>query len=215
MNPGIAWPEDCRDGCGNFFGAYLKQADIDVPADGRVLEIGCAEFDWLSVAADAFPRMRFCGIDWRESLRTDDRISTIQGDARQVSHYAPNSFDWIVSISAMEHMGLGHYAGDPKDPDGDTQVMTNAFTWLKPGGWLLFDVPYQPDAYRVVGTSHREYNHDELFMRLWCEPLARSKSKARWAGTWFSSSREPNVLIERPTERGGDFYYVGVAWQKI
>lgn len=214
MNPALSW-QPTTDGCANFFGAYLQRADLDLSPASHVLEIGCGEFDWLKVAAQYWPQMRFWGVDWRCSNQQHERTVVMQGDARQEWLYPPGSFDWIVSISAIEHMGLGHYDADPVDPDGDTQVIANAFTWLKPGGWLTFDVPWQPSGFEVCGTSHRLYDPDSLFLRLWCEPLARAKCTARWHGTWYARSNETAQLIDRPTQRDGPFYYVGVAWRKL
>lgn len=62
-----AWPDDVRDTCGNVFGQSLRAFAPPIPVDARVLEIGCAEFDWLQHATSAWPAMTFTGIDWRPS----------------------------------------------------------------------------------------------------------------------------------------------------
>lgn len=195
------WPPHDGDGCAEFMSHIVKAADITVPDDARVLEIGSAEFDWLSRARNAFPSMTIEGVDWRDSLGK-------KANALDTSLYEPESFDLIVSISAVEHFGLGHYEEDPLDEDGDTHIIANAFRWLKVGGWLLFDVPFTPQAYTVQGTSHREYNDDAVWMRLWVEPLAQAKARAFWKGDWYSSG-------EKPKEHCSPFVYAGFCWQKI
>lgn len=66
----------------------------------------------------------------------------------------PRKFDVVVSISSIEHDGLGRY-GDPLDPDGDLKAMHNFRDLLKPDGLLLLAVPLGPDA--LVWNAHRIY----------------------------------------------------------
>ena len=79
--------------------------------------------------------------------------------------FAPESFDAIVSVSAIEHVGLGSYDNDPKNRHGDQEAMKNAHRWLKPRGWMYLDVPYRDDAYEVH-KNFRAYNEDALERRL-------------------------------------------------
>lgn len=154
------------DMCGDFFETMLRAFPAPIPANANVLEVGCAEFDWLGAAHASWPEMRLTGIDAR--ARPPLKGATIiAGDAIDPRQFAPNSFDWIVSVSAIEHVGLGHY-GDPVRADGDSAVLRNLHTWLKPGGWLAFDVPFQPGpgGFRVDGTRTRIYDEYAINDRL-------------------------------------------------
>jgi SAM-dependent methyltransferase len=216
MNPADTWAYKGGDACADFFSACLKAAAIDAPPNANVLEIGCAEFDWLTPAAVSWPQMTFSGIDWRgKASHHNPRVTRTKGDVMQPDAYAPESFDLIVSISAIEHVGLGHYEQDPKEPNGDTIAITNALRWLKPGGWLLFDVPYNPLAYSVQGTSHREYDDDAIWARLWVAPLAAAKASARWHATFYCHARNTTLLLKKPTVPAVPFYYISMAWQKV
>jgi SAM-dependent methyltransferase len=217
--PGVkiaeSWTYPGGDSCADFFTGYLKATDPDVPANANVLEIGCEEFDWLDHAKACWPKLFFTGIDWSLGERTLTKdIVRMGGDVRWLALFPDNSFDLIVSISAIEHVGLGHYASDPLDPDGDTLAITNAFRWLKPGGWLLFDVPYDPTGYRVQGTECRVYDDDALVSRLWVDPLVRAKATARWHTRVYCEANNTPVLIEKPEKACEPFHYVGVGWQK-
>jgi len=207
MSIAAAWPKEVGDTCGNVFGNSLRAFDPPIPATAHVLEIGCAEFDALRFAVQSWPEMTFTGIDWRTTTpkATETRI---KGDV--MAHYfAPLSFDWIFSISAIEHIGLGHYQGDPKREAGDSVAMLNAYRWLKPGGWMYFDVPWNvgPNEYQVVGTSHRVYDDFRLQHRL------VGTFRTRWAGVY---SKNGEVVTEpKPLKGGESFYYKAMWLQKV
>ena len=68
-------------------------------------------------------------------------------------------FDNALSISSVEHDGLGRY-GDPIDPSGDLKAMEHIRRLIKPGGYLFFSVPVGLDA--VCWNSHRIYGKARL-----------------------------------------------------
>lgn len=72
---------------------------------------------------------------------------------------APERFDVALSISSVEHAGLGRY-GDPLDPDADLAAMAELARLLRPGGRLLMAVPVGADA--VVWNAHRIYGRARL-----------------------------------------------------
>lgn len=202
-----AWPQTVRDSCGQFFGTCLRAFHPDLAPDARLLEIGCCEYDFLREARAAWPEMSLTGIDWRTYKRPID-ATVIQGDV--MTHDFPaESFDWIVSISAIEHIGLGHYSHDPVQPDGDAIALRRAYTWLRPGGWLSFDVPYNPAAYQVVGTSHRIYDDAAIASRL----VQGLPWRLAWSGVAGIGDTH-QLIAPRPTKGGADFDYIGFWWQK-
>lgn len=200
-----AWPADCRDTCGNIFGQSLRAFTPPIPANAHVLEIGCCEFDALKIATTAWPEMTFTGIDWRPSKAKGGRETRIQGDV-MTADFAPASFDWIYSVSAIEHIGLGHYKADPKADDGDIVAMRNAYRWLKPGGWMYFDVPWNEGtgAYEVVRTSHRVYDDTAAWSR-----LLLGHWIVRWTGV-YGRGGEPVANPHRL--KGGESFYYKAFW---
>ena len=66
----------------------------------------------------------------------------------------PRKYDVVLSISSLEHDGLGRY-GDPINPKGDLEAMARLKSFLKPNGVLFLAVPMGPDA--VVWNAHRIY----------------------------------------------------------
>ncbi len=72
-------------------------------------------------------------------------------------------FDAAISISSIEHDGLGRY-GDPIDPDGDLRAMKEIRRLLKPDGRLYLSVPVGRDV--VVWNAHRIYGPIRMPMLL-------------------------------------------------
>lgn len=208
MGLASSWRYTGGDACAEFFSTALAVADPPVPLAARVLEIGCCEYDWLTPASATWPQMTFTGIDWRPRKHVPPRTTVIKGDVMAHS-FAPASFDWIVSISAMEHIGLGHYDHDPTDPDGDVTAFDRCWQWLTPGGWFYFDVPWN-HRYEVVGTSHRIYDDATI--------ASRCRQGHPWREHWrgFAHSGQTSRLVPQPpaTKGGHSFHYIGLWWQK-
>lgn len=183
-----------------MFGAVYDTGILVFPPNARVLEIGCAEGDWQTPMLAVRPDLQITGIDWRDCTRPG---TVIRGDV--LTHdFPPASFDAVVGVSSIEHMGLGHYESDPLDPDGDTHAMERAVRWLKPGGLVYADVPYGT-TYCVEGTSHRVYDGVALRTRLMVPGL---RERRRWYTTWADHD---HVLHDWPPDVAGMIYVAVVA----
>lgn len=73
-------------------------------------------------------------------------------------------FDVAVSISAIEHFGLGTY-GEQPSPDADVVAMRKIYNLLRPGGECYVTMPYAKD-FVVWGTDWRVYNEAALKARI-------------------------------------------------
>jgi len=196
-----------------FTACYEAGAPMSFTPGMRVLEVGCCEGDWLHPAHAVWPDIDFVGIDWRapDVVDGDGKVTRMKANGLDPDLFAPESFDAVVSISAIEHFGLGHYAKDPIDPDGDTHVVANIWRWLKPGGWFYVDVPYDPSGYRVNGTKCRIYDKHAVHERM-------GGPAGSWLPMWrgFVHAKAPGRLIDlRPTEPVQPFYYVAMVWRRV
>lgn len=76
-------------------------------------------------------------------------------------------FDAVVLLSAIEHVGLGHYPGtgpEAGDPDGaDVAAMGHVAGLLAPGGRLVLTTPYGPAA---VNDVERTYDREGVLRLL-------------------------------------------------
>lgn len=185
-----------------LFTASLKASGLDVPSGGRVLEIGCSEADWLSLAKAADASLDLHGIDWRRVGRPG---TIVHGDVMTAT-YAPQSFDFILGVSSIEHIGLGHYSGDPKRDDGDTATMQRVHEWLKDDGLVYLDVPYTLGAYDVHGTEYRCYNDAAIAERL--------TKGFQVVAQHYSPKLQYGVLCDKPTGPHGFTHYVALWLRK-
>jgi cyclopropane fatty-acyl-phospholipid synthase-like methyltransferase len=139
--------------CLGFFQAFWDEGLLpELPKGARVLEIGCAEADWLASMREARPDLYLVGIDQRS---TGDRKAADEVILADVLTYEfpEASFDAVIAVSMIEWAGCGHY-GDPKDEEGDWKTLMLARHWVKPDGWLYFDVPYSASPGDIVNRKH-------------------------------------------------------------
>lgn len=112
-----------------------------------VFEIGCADTDFMARVAGCGALV--AGIDWRKGQQDVMTATLPQADV-------------FASLSAIEHIGLGHYEKDPIDPYGDIKTVQRVRDHLRPGGFFYFDVPYAPEGYWQKGTKCRIYDDRAL-----------------------------------------------------
>lgn len=198
-----AWHYDGTDPALNLFTSALTAWGFDVKPGDRVLELGCCETDFAQRLKDCVPGVSVVGIDVRPSdyggdvqIVTDASRSDLFADDR----LAPGSFDWVIALGAIEHFGLGWY-GDPKDEHADTRAMANAWVWLKPGGSVYFDVPWNPDAH--FETRHwRCYSDRSLAERFTASLTWRARG-------WAANEQERDGFTQvRPMHAHSPFHFI-------
>jgi SAM-dependent methyltransferase len=210
------WTYDESDPAICLFTAADRRFNFTIRPGSRLLELGCAETDFLERLHRWDPSLNLVGVDARAELgrQRDPGINLFQASAMDRDLFPPDSFDWIVLLGALEHFGLGFY-GDPIDEDGDTYTMANVARWLRPGGFVYFDVPCQP-TYRIQPNRHfRSYaptvgdgrpgSVAERLIVPGLTEITRAYSLPEpWAGTW----------CHEPTVDRVPYWFVAVLAQK-
>ncbi len=86
-------------------------------------------------------------------------LTVAQGDF--LTNTIPDgSFDYMVMISCIEHMGFGGY-GDPICEDADFRAMAQAVRILKPDGKLILTFPFC-DRYAIQPGFERWYDRSRV-----------------------------------------------------
>ena len=125
------------------------------PSGMRILEFGCAE-SVLSIYL-ATQGAQVVGADLRDYEFSHPNFSSLKGDFLD-NDLPGQSFDAVVAVSALEHSGLGVYAGRRYN-DGDLKVIREFARILKPNGLLLLTVPFGD---RYIDDQLRVYDPQQL-----------------------------------------------------
>ena len=125
------------------------------------------------------------------------------------------SFDLAISLSSIEHDGLGRY-GDPIDPYGDMNAMRRIMSILRPGGLLMISVPIGPDV--VVFNLHRRYGALRLPMLLegWeiLDKLPWDDTKLNSPANW-RQTYEPIIVLRKQNTKLAEEATIGKNIEKI
>jgi hypothetical protein len=69
-------------------------------------------------------------------------------------------FDFVASVSSLEHSGLGRY-GDSLNPSGDIDAAEEVYCMLRPGGLFFISLPYARHS-EIVWNAHRIYGPERM-----------------------------------------------------
>lgn len=135
---------------GNGLDLWLYQALEKYPIKGKEVGIiGSSRpfYECVVLAYGGHP----ITIEYNKIISEDPRIKTFTVDEFNEN---PRKFDVILSISSIEHDGLGRY-GDPINPNADLEFMSHAKSLLKKGGHMILAVPVGHDT--LIWTACRVY----------------------------------------------------------
>lgn len=123
------------------------------PGKGRVvLDVGCSGLLDHELLARGF---RVAGLDINDHTMRNSRETFVQANA--ISTGLPSeTFDIILSVSTIEHIGLNAYSQDLLLENGDLLAAQEIRRLLKPGGIFLLTFPYEGGgSFRIVHWGRR------------------------------------------------------------
>jgi len=156
-----------------FVDAFPRAVQRDLEVDERIVEI---PFVLQSLPPSPARRILDVGSRWsalplylsslgHRVVATDLVPLRIQGSGPEMCladcrrpPFRPETFDAIVLVSTLEHIGLGWY-DEIHDSDDDLAVMRELRTLTRPGGILLLTVPFGKPG---VGRRQRSYDGARL-----------------------------------------------------
>ncbi|MGH9400998.1 MAG: glycosyltransferase [Terriglobia bacterium] len=129
---------------------------LPYPFEGRVLDVGSREsqmaFELSCLGFESW------ALDIREVRAAFPGVKHLRADIRSTP-FESKSFDVVIALSTLEHIGLVAYGNVDYDEEGDVHALEEIHRILKPEKKLLLTVPFgvrgKADAYRV-------YDHDAL-----------------------------------------------------
>lgn len=130
--------------------------NLPYPFRGRLLDVGYRESEIIYETASL--GFETWGIDIRPPMAEYPGVQYVQGDIIKYP-FAAGSFDVVIALSTVEHIGLMAYGNTAKDPEGDVHALQAIHRILKTSGRLILTVPFgkrgRTDWYRV-------YDHQAL-----------------------------------------------------
>jgi SAM-dependent methyltransferase len=131
----------------------------------KILDVGCSTSAFSgAIAKFSRKKWQIIGIDIASELGSHG-IPLILMDARNIG-FKEKTFDQVMCLSAMEHIGLDHEGAEKQNKDhnyginGDALAMTEIWRVLKTRGTLILTVPYGRLIIKQQG--YRVYNKESL-----------------------------------------------------
>lgn len=130
--------------------------NLHVSPPARLLEVGCARsFLCVELAALGY---RVHGIDWDDWPLEHANYKFTKASILNIP-FRDASFDEVVAVSTVEHIGLWARRGEPPLLDGDLRALREMTRVLKPMGRVLLTVPF---GKAFVAPSYRVYDRASL-----------------------------------------------------
>lgn len=141
-------PFSCQDLEFEFAAHYIRKAKPK-----KILDIGSHRHFLLGLLA----YYNITTIDIRERKSGLDNETIMVCDAKCLS-IADNSFDLVLSLETLPHIGLGRY-GDEFDLDADIKAFNEMKRVLKPSGYLIFSTAITGGEPLIAFNARRNYNY--------------------------------------------------------
>lgn len=99
-------------------------------------------------------------VDVRDRPGICPNETVVTCDAKDLP-FPPDRFDAVVSLCALEHIGLGRY-GDEFDLEADRKAFAEMVRVLRPGAHLIFTTTINASGPAICFNAHRLYSHELL-----------------------------------------------------
>ncbi len=147
--------------------AFTKYSDS---IKGKKVAVIGSETPWIEAILLNAGAASVVTVDYNKPVCSHPSLQTMTYDDFCLS---TEIFDCIVSYSSIEHSGLGRY-GDPLNPDGDSEAMTQMYRHLGVDGLCFLGVPVGKDE--LSWNVHRVYGEHRLAL------ICKGFTELEWIG---------------------------------
>ena len=122
----------------------------------QILEIGCSNSPICMYLSNL--GYHVTGVDLTDYLFLHPSFTFYKKNFLNYN-FKENSFDVVILLSTIEHVGLNVYGNKLVDDEGDVKLMMAVHRVLKPEGIVILTTPY---GYYDVCKTYRVYNEKRL-----------------------------------------------------
>lgn len=159
--------------------------NLDFNLSKNILDLGCVGSKIsLQLASIGY---NVVGIDCRPYIFNHKNLEFIQGNFFNINLPA-ESFDCVICISTIEHIGLPAYNIKPFE-QGDKKAIEKIYNLLKKGGKLILTVPF---GKAIVNQFERNYDQKSLNQLIKKFKIDEFKIYERSRSGWILSNNSSN-----------------------
>jgi SAM-dependent methyltransferase len=140
----------------DFECSFAARYIAPLPSDAAVLDVG----SYRQFILGAQTLRKIVTLDIRDREPATGNESVVTGEATMIG-FPAGHFDCVVSLSSIEHFGLGRY-GDAFDPMADVKAVNEMCRVLKPGGLAVISTTIHKGRPSVAFNAHRIYNYSSI-----------------------------------------------------
>lgn len=160
---------------------FLYQ-NIDLENTYKIMDLGCVGSK-ISIEL-ASMGLEVVGVDYRPYSLKHKNLKFIQGNFLDLE-FTPNSFDCVIAISTIEHIGLPAYNITPIK-DGDKKAGEKIYRLLKKKGKFIITVPY---GRNILNSFERNYSFNSLVKLLKDFQILTFKIYEKSKNGWIESNK--------------------------
>ena len=177
---------------------FAIQTAAALPKGAKILDLGCTESPLpLQLSALGYA---VTGFDFREYPYRHPNLTFVQGDMTKLP-FENGTFDGVMSISTLEHVGIGFYSDPQEVAQADKKAMAQIVRVLKPGGIFVLTAPYGVKAQTGHQRIYNQEGLEDLFSGLSVQERRYFKSDilpGADCNTWVEVDQEEAGRIASP-----------------
>ncbi len=164
--------------------------NIGLERGNKVLDFGCV-YSKISLELASLG-YQVTGVDLNDYPYAHPNFHFLKGNFLE-NRFLNSSFDGVIALSALEHIGIDYYYGGPVLEEGDKKVIKEIYRILKTSGKFLLTVPF---GKRKIMPGQRVYDIESLNSLLSGFTIEKEEFYEYKDGAWLPQKREIAATID-------------------